>query len=162
MTTPKELARSLARENHAESIAQLTALVRIPSLTGEEGEAQRHVAELLSGLGAVTESLEPDIKALFERFPHIAQYPTHWQHDLVLPYADLPNFEALQASGLEEVLNYTGRPNVVATLQGTGGGRSLILNGHIDTVTIEPTDEWTRDPFGARDRGRHDVRARHL
>ena len=149
MTTPKELARSLARENHAESIAQLTALVRIPSLTGEEGEAQRHVAELLSGLGAVTESLEPDIKALFERFPHIAQYPTHWQHDLVLPYVDLPTFEALQASGLEEVLNYTGRPNVVATLQGTGGGRSLILNGHIDTVTIEPTDEWTRDPFGA-------------
>ena len=31
----------------------------------------------------------------------------------------------------------------------TGGGRSLILNGHIDTVTIEPTDEWTQDPFGA-------------
>ena len=44
MTTPKDLARSLARENHEESISQLAALVRIPSLTGEEGEAQRHVA----------------------------------------------------------------------------------------------------------------------
>ena len=38
---------------------------------------------------------------------------------------------------------------MVAILRDTGGGRSLILNGHIDTVTIEPTDEWTRDPFGA-------------
>ena len=72
-------------------------LIWIKVLTGEEGEAQRHVAEFLSGLGAVTEQQEPDIKALFERFPHIAQYPTHWQHDLVLPYADLPTFEALQA-----------------------------------------------------------------
>ena len=116
-STPKDLARNFARENHAESIAQLATLVRIPSLTGEEGEAQRHVAGLLSGLGAVTESLEPDTKALFERFPHIAQYPTHWQHDLVLSYADLPTFEALQASGLEGVLNYAGRPNVVATFQ---------------------------------------------
>ena len=50
--TPKDLARSLARENNAESIAHLATLVRIPSLTGEEGEAQRHVAELLNGLGA--------------------------------------------------------------------------------------------------------------
>ena len=97
MTSPKDLARSLVRENHAESISHLASLVRIPSLTGEEGEAQRHIAELLSGLGAVTEQLEPDIKALFERFPHIAQYPTHWHHDLIIPYADLPTFEALQA-----------------------------------------------------------------
>ncbi len=85
MATPNDLARSLARENHAESISHLATLVRIPSLTGEEGEAQRHIAELLSGLGAVTESLEPDTKALFERFPLAAQYPTHWQHDLILP-----------------------------------------------------------------------------
>lgn len=27
-----------------------------------------------------------------------------------------------------------GRPNVIATLRGTGGGRRLLLNGHLDTV----------------------------
>ncbi len=145
----KDRALALARENEAESVARLADLVRIPSLTGEEGEAQTHVAELLRQLGAVTDLLEPDTAALFDRFPHIAQYPTHWQHDLILPYAELPTYEALHASGLEKLLNYDGRPNVVAVLKGTGGGRSLILNGHIDTVTIEPTDEWTRDPFGA-------------
>jgi acetylornithine deacetylase len=30
-----------------------------------------------------------------------------------------------------------GRPSVVATARGTGGGRSLMLNGHLDTVGVE-------------------------
>jgi acetylornithine deacetylase len=138
-----------AAANAARSIAQLQALVRIPSLTGEEGAAQAHVAALLREIGAETTLAEPDVAAMFERFPRIAQYPTHWQHDLILPYAELPTHEALRDSGLETVLNYAGRPNVVGVLRGTGGGRSLILNGHTDTVTIEPAKEWTRDPFGA-------------
>ncbi|MCC7272598.1 MAG: M20/M25/M40 family metallo-hydrolase, partial [Alphaproteobacteria bacterium] len=86
---------------------------------------------------------------MFRRFPTVAQYPTHWRHDLILPYDRLPTHEALAASGLEDVLNYRDRPNVVGLFRGTGGGRSLILNGHVDTVTIEPTGEWTKDPFGA-------------
>lgn len=138
-----------ASSNRDRSVEALASLVRVPSLTGEEGDAQTHVAGLLNDLGAETESLEPDVAALFESFPMVAQYPTHWQHDLILPYADLPTHEALKKSGLEDVLNYQDRPNVVGTFRGTGGGRSLILNGHIDTVTIEPTHEWTRDPFGA-------------
>ncbi len=148
---PDILSEALDRasSNRDRSIETLAALVRVPSLTGEEGDAQTHMAGLLDDLGAETESLEPDVAALFESFPMVAQYPTHWQHDLILPYADLPTHEALRKSGLEDVLNYRDRPNVVGTFRGTGGGRSLILNGHIDTVTIEPTHEWTRDPFGA-------------
>ncbi len=30
-----------------------------------------------------------------------------------------------------------GRPNVIAVLPGRGGGRSLLFNGHIDTVSVE-------------------------
>lgn len=142
-------ALELAVAATARSIEQLQALVRIKSLTGEEGAAQSHVAELLRGIGADVTLAEPDIAAMFERFPKVAQYPTHWQHDLILPYAELPTYQALRDSGLEDVLNYSGRPNVVGIIRGTGGGRSLILNGHTDTVTIEPAKEWTRDPFGA-------------
>jgi len=35
----------------------------------------------------------------------------------------------------------SGRPNVVAILKGSGGGRSLMLNGHTDTVGVEGMDE---------------------
>ena len=40
----------------------------------------------------------------------------------------------------------TQRPNVVATIKGSDTHRSLILNGHMDTVM--PNPNWTRDPFG--------------
>ncbi len=149
MSDAAQQALALAADSTERSVERLRALVRVPSLTGEEGAAQSHMADLLRLLGAETEMLPLDVPALFKRFPQVAQYPTHWQHDLILPYSDLPTYEALKASGLEEVLNYRDRPNVVGTFKGTGGGRSLILNGHIDTVTIEPADAWTRPPFSA-------------
>jgi acetylornithine deacetylase len=40
-----------------------------------------------------------------------------------------------------------GRPNLVGTLKGSGGGRSLALNSHIDTVPAGNADEWTHEPF---------------
>jgi acetylornithine deacetylase len=144
-----ETALAAARDGEQESVERLAELVRIESLTGEEGPAQIFVAERLRAIGADVTMQEPNIEAMFAQFPNIAQYPTHWQHDLILPYDTLPTFEALKASGLEDILNYTGRPNVLGILRGTGGGRSLILNGHTDTVTIEPTDRWTKKPFGA-------------
>lgn len=39
-----------------------------------------------------------------------------------------------------------GRPNVLARIGGGHGGRSLILNGHLDTVGVAG---MTHDPFGA-------------
>nr|WP_252981228.1 hypothetical protein [Streptomyces chartreusis] len=33
-----------------------------------------------------------------------------------------------------------GRPSVVAVARGTGGGRSLMLNGHLDTVGLAGYD----------------------
>lgn len=39
-----------------------------------------------------------------------------------------------------------GRPSVVATARGTGGGRSLMLNAHMDTVGVA----GMADPFAAR------------
>ncbi len=149
MSTTIDAALKLASSNHERSVRMLSEFVRIPSLTGEEGNAQKFIANALRESGADVNVEEPDVEDLFRRFPDIAQYPTHWQHDLILPYQDLPTYEGLKESGLENVLNYTGRPNVVGLFKGAGGGRTLILNGHADTVTIEPRDEWTRDPFGA-------------
>lgn len=35
-----------------------------------------------------------------------------------------------------------GRANLVGTCRGTGGGRSLIFNGHVDVVPAGPEEEW--------------------
>ncbi len=56
--------------------------------------------------------------------------------------ADALNKLNLEVDTLE---SEPGRPSVVGTLKGTGGGRSLMLNGHVDTVAI---DEML-DPFSA-------------
>jgi len=39
-----------------------------------------------------------------------------------------------------------GRPSIVAVARGTGGGRSLMLNGHLDTVSLASYDGDGLDP----------------
>src|SRR5260370_12341809 len=39
---------------------------------------------------------------------------------------------------------HSGRPSIVAIARGTGGGRSLMLNGHLDTVGVA---NYEGDPF---------------
>jgi acetylornithine deacetylase len=43
-----------------------------------------------------------------------------------------------------------GKRNVVATWPGAGGGRSLVLNGHVDVVPPASEALWTGSPFTAR------------
>jgi len=142
----KILAR--AEEIEDQILSLLQRLVRIPSRTGEEGEAQEFLAKYLKNLGLKVDLWEPDLEKMFRRFPDHAQYPSHWQHDLVLPYTERPTYRDFVKSGKGSVLNYRDRPNLISRVGADRGGRSLILNGHIDTVTVEPREEWTRDPFG--------------
>ncbi|MBL8175527.1 MAG: M20/M25/M40 family metallo-hydrolase, partial [Bryobacterales bacterium] len=85
---------------------------------GCEQQAQQYVAGFLRGLG-----LTPAVYAL-EDVDGLREHPLYWPHR-----------------------HYMGRPNVSARVKGTGGGRSLILSGHIDTVP-RGSLEWHRDPFG--------------
>ena len=49
-----------------------------------------------------------------------------------------------------EELTFEGRPQLVARFRGSGGGRTLLLNGHVDVVEVEPRADWTQpDPFTA-------------
>ena len=43
-------------------------------------------------------------------------------------------------------LAFDGRPQMAARFAGSGGGKSLLFNGHIDVVSSEPRDRWTSDP----------------
>ena len=40
-------------------------------------------------------------------------------------------------------------PQLVARFAGAGGGRTLLLNGHIDVVSVELRERWAHDPFAA-------------
>ena len=56
--------------------------------------------------------------------------------------------DQLRRAGVEDVAlieSMPGRPSVAGRLRGTGGGKSLILNGHLDIYEVSP--DWQRDPF---------------
>ena len=97
-------------------------LVRIPSENtppvGAERACQEYVAASLGALG-----WEPSLYDLND-VTGLCEHPLFWKGR-----------------------DYTNRPNVGARRKGTGGGRSLVLSGHIDTVP-RGTQPWTRDPFG--------------
>ena len=46
-----------------------------------------------------------------------------------------------------EGIGFAGRPQLAARLRGSGGGRSLLLNGHVDVVPARREDGWEHDPF---------------
>ena len=67
--------------------------------------------------------------------------------------AEIARFIAdwMERAGLEVHLEepLPGRPNVVAIARGSGGGKSLMLNGHMDTVGVvgmtQPHEPHVRD-----------------
>lgn len=98
----------------------LVGLVRTPSTFMAEGEAQRYVEDGYRSAGLLTDLFEPTRQGLL-RSPYAT--PVEW--------------------------DYHGRPNVVGVWRGSGGGRSITLNGHIDVVDPGPLEDWTVDPWGA-------------
>ena len=58
--------------------------------------------------------------------------------------------EPCRGSGSRRLLQEVepGRLNAIGRWRGTGGGRSLLFNGHLDTNPV--TEGWTVDPWGGR------------
>ena len=57
----------------------------------------------------------------------------------------LPTFPG---SGVKKDRDLSNMPVLAGTLKGSGGGKSLILNGHYDVVPPGVRKNWTHDPFG--------------
>ena len=79
------------------------------------------IEELLSDLVSIN-SINPDLVPGSPGEAEIARYIAQW----------------LERAGLEVQLveSVPGRPNVVGIARGNGGGRTLMLNGHMDTVGV--------------------------
>ncbi len=118
----RRLVDAVAREVEArrdDAVRLLQELVRVPSTTGDEGAVQEKVEHAFRGRG-----LEVDV----------------WEATAgeTEPYRD--------HVGDQEA--YENRPNVAGRRRGRGGGRSLLLNAHIDTVEPGDPAAWSHDALG--------------
>ena len=93
---------------------------------------------LLSDLVSIN-SINPDLVPGSPGEGEIASYIADW----------------LQRAGLEVEMieSISGRPNVVGIARGTGGGKTLLLNGHVDTVGVAGMKDGHR-PRIERETGR--------
>ena len=98
-------------------IADLRALVRMPSITGSEAEAAGWAAEALRELGLAVEVVEPD--------PAAVRADPDWPGE-EMPRTTLP---------------------VVMARAGPGDGRRVVLSGHLDVVPPGDPATWTVDPW---------------
>jgi acetylornithine deacetylase len=89
------------------------------------------VADLAAALVRI-DSINPSLIAGAAGEPEIAAFVAGWLGDAGLDVA------------VVELV--PGRPSVVGVARGTGGGKSLLLNAHLDTVGVDAMD----DPFAAR------------
>jgi acetylornithine deacetylase len=99
--------------------SDLEALVRVPSVTGDEDRIAAILADRLEALGMAVEVFHPDPAAIRE--------DPDWPGEEV-PRRTLP-----------VVLGRAGRP----------GGRRLVLSGHVDVVPPGDPATWTVDPWAA-------------
>src|SRR3954449_9343935 len=102
---------------------------------------------LLSSLVAI-DSVNPSLVPGGAGEAHIARFIETWARQA-----------GLHAQRLEET---PGRPSVLVRARGTGGGRTLLLCGHIDTVGVEGISDPHRPRIeGDRvyGRGAYDMKA---
>ena len=106
----KEAVMSWLRSHEQEQIEFLQQMIRIPSVTGNEGPIQEFMAKTLTEMGLAVDSFVPSLEELQKHPAYVAPAQP-----------------------------YEGRPDVVGTLKGAGGGRSLLFNGHIDVIPAKCT-----------------------
>jgi acetylornithine deacetylase len=105
---------------HEKAITLLREMVAIPSVTGDEAKIQEYLNGVLSDMGLDVDMWETDWEKLKKH----------------------PGYRPV-ARG------YEGRPNIVARLAGTGGGKSLLLNGHTDVIPVGAGEGWDENPWSA-------------
>ena len=120
---PTEEFSTRSTASREHAIGFLQKMVSIPSVTGDEAAIQKFVSDHMKSIGLSVDMWE-----------------TNWE-------------ELKKHPGYRPVdRGYEGRPNIVGTLKGTGGGRSLLLNGHTDVIPVGKGEGWSDDPWSARSR----------
>ena len=115
--------RVLDAIDYDEMIQYLGEIISVPSMTGEEKKAQENIAKKLDSIGMTVDNWSIDLAEL-EKHPDFSM-----------------EVERSEAIG------------VVGTLGEDDGGKSLILNGHIDVVSPGDEGNWENPPWKATKTG---------
>jgi len=118
MANWQSLVHEQVQKEREAATALLQEWVRHPSVSGAEYSIQESIAKRLDSMG-----LNVDLWVMGgdELIKH--------------PYFVSPRQQ------------FEGSPNVVGVWKGTGGGRSIILNGHVDVVPAGDEAQWEQSPF---------------
>ncbi len=118
LTTEEALEIGRAIEARREDAVRLLQdLVRVPSVTGEEGAVQEVVERAFRERGLDVDRWEATPEEISPYLDHVGEQET-----------------------------FTNRPNLAGIRKGSGDGRSILLNAHVDTVAPGDPASWTRDP----------------
>ena len=109
-------------ESRDELVELASALIRFDTTARDAGDPARDEAALQEHLAARLRAAGADVEV--------------WE----------PRPEDVRGRQVPFELDFDGRPQLLARFAGTGGGRSLLLNGHVDVVSGEPKARWTDDP----------------
>ncbi|WLD91504.1 peptidase [Alkalihalobacillus sp. AL-G] len=108
-------------EHREEAVSFLQKLVQEGSVQGNEEGVQRLVRDRLTDINLEVDFWIPDDDAFLNH----------------------PYFCATRK-------DFSKSPNVVGKWTGTGGGKSLVLNGHVDVVPSGDPNQWDHDPFSGQ------------
>src|SRR3954451_16673019 len=107
-------------QSRDKAVAFLRDMVVIPSVTGDEAQIQTFLSKYMTKIGLDVDMWETDWEQLKKH----------------------PGYRPVDRG-------YEGRPNIVATWKGAGGGRSLLLNGHTDVIPVGGGEGWSDNPWSA-------------
>lgn len=123
MSNLKRKIEQYIDDNTGEIISFLQQLVRIDSadiqhgIDGKEKQAQLFLKSFFENLGGEAQLIEPDYATMSDS-PECP--PGH---------------------------NYRDRPNLIVDFKGEGGGRSIVLSGHVDTMDPGDISAWKYEPW---------------
>ena len=109
---------SKLEEYQEDLISFIQTLVKCPSLANDEGPVQEIIKDKLDTLGLDTEKI-------IVKFDKLKDHPAF----------------------CDDGFSPDSRFNIVGQWHNDGGGRSLILNGHVDVVPTGPENLWNKSPW---------------
>ncbi|MPZ55979.1 MAG: ArgE/DapE family deacylase [Rhizobiales bacterium] len=120
MSDARQKVLATIDQSHDKAITFLQQMVAIPSVTGDEAKIQAFLSDYMKKLGLDVDIWESD-------WEQLKKHPGYIPVDR----------------------GYEGRPNIVATWKGSGGGRSILLNGHTDVIPVGNGEGWSDNPWSA-------------